>query len=60
MSENIQDEGFLRRKPQTNESAIESSFGAPRTYHTFFENDVDHKRKAKQLRDERKKKRSSN
>lgn len=60
MSRNTQDESFLKRKPQTTESAIENSFGAPRTFHTFFENDVDHKRRAKQLRDEKRRRRKGN
>jgi hypothetical protein len=55
MSKNIQEESFLRRKPQNTESAIQNSFGAPRSQSLFFEDGIDHKKRAKQLRNERKK-----
>lgn len=51
------EENYLKRKGQTTESAIESSFGAARGINTFFEDDVNHKRIAKHRRDVKQKER---
>lgn len=52
----MKEENSLRRKEPTIEAAIQGSFGAPRSPHVFFENDINHKKMAKHLRNERRKK----
>ena len=52
----MKEENSLKRKEPKLEAAIQGSFGAPRSPNVFFENDINHKRMAKHLRDERRKK----
>ena len=51
----MKEENSLKRRQPTEQAAIEGSFGAPRSMNVFFENDVNHKAKAKYIRDERRK-----
>ena len=53
MQKNIQEESFLKRKPQTTESAIVNCFGPPRPEGVFDSTGL--KKIAKRLRDGKRK-----